>query len=78
MPKSATISKSGKYANIRHWLIKGEGESRIEKGKDVKFTIQDLINGPSSWDGVRNYEARNIMRDYMKIGDYCLFYHSNW
>jgi predicted RNA-binding protein with PUA-like domain len=31
----------------------------------------------SSWEGVRNYEARNILRDKMKSGDVCLFYHSN-
>jgi predicted RNA-binding protein with PUA-like domain len=76
MPKS--LKKSVKFQNIRHWLIKGEGESRIEKGKDVKFSIDDLESlGCSSWDGVRNYEARNIMRDCMKVGDLCFFYHSN-
>lgn len=83
MPKSSKslVTKSVtacKFENTRHWLIKGEGESRIENGKDVKFSIQDLEKGPSCWDGVRNYEARNIMRDCMKIGDLCFFYHSNW
>ena len=62
----------------RYWLIKGEAESRIEKGKDVKFDINDLeAMGTSCWEGVRNYEARNILRDKMKVGDLCFFYHSN-
>jgi predicted RNA-binding protein with PUA-like domain len=54
----------------RFWLIKGEAESRIEKGVDVKFGIDDLQRvGTSCWEGVRNYEARNIMRDKMRVGD---------
>ena len=35
------------------------------------------IDGRTHWDGVRNYQARNIMRDDMTIGDLVLFYHSN-
>ncbi|KAI8319040.1 DUF55-domain-containing protein [Martensiomyces pterosporus] len=60
--------------------MKAEPESRIVKGKDVKFSIDDLRqmeSGTSPWDGVRNYEARNLMRDKMRIGDKVLFYHSN-
>ncbi|KAJ2720917.1 hypothetical protein GGI07_004313 [Coemansia sp. Benny D115] len=60
--------------------MKAEPESRIVKGIDVKFSIDDLRsmkNSTSQWDGVRNYEARNIMRDQMKVGDRVLFYHSN-
>lgn len=63
-----------------HWLIKSEPESRIEDGIDVKFSIDDLIQSPNStscWDGVRNYQARNFMRDKMKVGHQCFFYHSN-
>ncbi|KAJ1990806.1 hypothetical protein H4R33_001585 [Dimargaris cristalligena] len=55
-----------------YWLMKAEPESRFVKGVDVKFSIDDLDNMPnkiSSWDGVRNYEARNILRDKMKVGD---------
>ncbi|RUP46279.1 PUA-like domain-containing protein [Jimgerdemannia flammicorona] len=55
---------------VRYWLMKAEPDSRIVKGKDVKFRT-------SQWDGVRNFEARNIMRDRMKTGDKVLFYHSN-
>ncbi|KAJ2805107.1 hypothetical protein H4R21_001385 [Coemansia helicoidea] len=60
--------------------MKAEPESRIFKGVDVKFSIDDLYamkDSTSQWDGVRNFEARNIMRDRMKLGDKVLFYHSN-
>jgi predicted RNA-binding protein with PUA-like domain len=52
----------------RYWLMKSE--------PDV-FSIDDLERtGVDCWDGVRNYQARNFMRD-MKVGDGVLFYHSN-
>ncbi|KAJ2616853.1 hypothetical protein H4S08_000593 [Coemansia sp. RSA 1365] len=60
--------------------MKAEPDSRIVKGVDVKFSIDDLQamkDSTSPWDGVRNYEARNIMRDKMRTGDKALFYHSN-
>ena len=38
---------------------------------------QLVSDGETHWDGVRNYQARNIMRDDMKVGDFVLFYHSN-
>jgi predicted RNA-binding protein with PUA-like domain len=44
------------------------------------YSIHDLAAEPNQtthWDGVRNYQARNLMRDEMKIGDGVLFYHSN-
>ncbi|RPB21624.1 DUF55-domain-containing protein [Terfezia boudieri ATCC MYA-4762] len=61
-----------------YWLLKAEPESRIEKGKDVKFSIDDLAacKEPAGWDGVRNYAARNNLRA-MKMGDLAFFYHSN-
>jgi predicted RNA-binding protein with PUA-like domain len=53
----------------RYWLMKSE--------EDV-YSIRDLErDGTTFWEGVRNYEARNIMRDEMKVGDQVLFYHSN-
>jgi predicted RNA-binding protein with PUA-like domain len=53
----------------RYWLIKSE--------PDV-YSIRDLErDGRTHWEGVRNYQARNYMRDEMKIGDGVLFYHSN-
>ncbi|CAF9906842.1 MAG: hypothetical protein ALECFALPRED_002668 [Alectoria fallacina] len=61
-----------------YWLMKAEPESRIEKGQDVKFSIDDLkaANHPEGWDGVRNPVARNNMRLMIK-GDMAFFYHSN-
>lgn len=62
-----------------HWLMKSEPESRFENGIDVKFGIEDLKALPDQtgcWDGVRNYQARNFMRQ-MKVGQLAFFYHSN-
>ena len=56
---------------MNYWLMKSE--------PDV-FGIDDLKNRPGRtepWDGVRNYQARNMMRDQMKRGDLAFFYHSN-
>jgi predicted RNA-binding protein with PUA-like domain len=56
---------------MKYWLMKSEPET---------FGIHDLINKPNQtehWDGVRNYQARNMMRDDMKQGDLAFFYHSN-
>ena len=54
----------------KYWLMKSEpGE----------FSLEDLKNAPDRtdhWDGVRNYQARNFMRDEMRQGDRVLFYHS--
>ncbi len=50
------------------------------KSEPDEFSIDDLQNMPGQtehWDGVRNYQARNMMRDDMKIGDQIFFYHSN-
>lgn len=50
------------------------------KSEPETFSIEDLKNRPNqreSWDGVRNYQARNFMRDEMREGDEVLFYHSN-
>ncbi|OZJ03055.1 hypothetical protein BZG36_03773 [Bifiguratus adelaidae] len=72
--------ESEQGSETQYWLMKAEPNSRIVKGKDVKFSIDDLAampNQTSQWDGVRSFEARNIMRDRMKLGDLVLFYHSN-
>lgn len=56
---------------MKYWLMKSE--------PDV-FSFDDLKKRPKKtepWDGVRNYQARNMMRDEMSIGDKILFYHSN-
>ena len=56
---------------MNYWLMKSE--------PDV-FGIDDLKNAPNkteTWDGVRNYQVRNMMRDDMRRGDLAFFYHSN-
>ncbi|MFK8013876.1 MAG: EVE domain-containing protein [Gammaproteobacteria bacterium] len=56
---------------MNYWLMKSE--------PDV-FSIDDLKNAPKKttcWDGVRNYQARNMMRDDMRRGDRVFYYHSN-
>ncbi|MFW5815852.1 MAG: EVE domain-containing protein [Wenzhouxiangella sp.] len=56
---------------MNYWLMKSEPDA---------FGIDDLKSRPDQtepWDGVRNYQARNFMRDAMKIGDAVFFYHSN-
>ena len=56
---------------MKYWLVKSE--------PDV-FSVDDLAECPNQtrwWKHVRNYQARNFMRDEMKVGDKVLFYHSN-
>ena len=53
----------------RYWLMKSEPHVYPWK--------QLIEDGSTHWDGVRNYQARNLMRDEMSIGDLVLFYHSN-
>src|SRR5215211_2960610 len=53
----------------RYWLMKVEPSA---------YSIDDLArDGSTSWEGVRNYQARNFMRDEMQVGDGVLFYASN-
>ena len=48
------------------------------KCEPAAYTIDDLArDGETSWEGVRNYQARNLMRDQMRVGDGVLFYASN-
>ncbi|MCC8626577.1 EVE domain-containing protein [Xanthomonas vesicatoria] len=56
-------------ARKRYWLMKSEPDT---------FSIDDLERvGTEPWNGVRNYQARNFMRDGMHVGDGVFFYHSN-
>ena len=54
---------------MKYWLLKSE--------PDAWSWDNHVKEGASMWDGVRNYQARNMMRDDMKVGDSILFYHSN-
>ena len=56
---------------MSYWLMKSEPD---------EFSIDDLARAPKKtapWTGVRNYQARNFMRDGMRVGDGVLFYHSS-
>ena len=58
-------------AERRYWLFKSE---------PTAYSFADLLgaeNRTAEWDGVRNYQVRNFMRDDMKVGDGVLFYHSS-
>jgi predicted RNA-binding protein with PUA-like domain len=55
--------------SLQYWLLKSEPDC---------YSIDDLKrDSVEPWDGTRNYQVRNMMRDQMKKGDMCLFYHSN-
>lgn len=54
---------------MRYWLLKSEPSS---------YSIEDMARDRvTAWGGVRNYQARNFMRDQMRVGDRAFFYHSN-
>ena len=58
-------------ADRKYWLFKSE---------PTAYSFSDLLKEPdqtAEWDGVRNYQVRNYMRDDMKVGDGVLFYHSS-
>ncbi len=55
----------------QYWLMKSEADC---------FSIDDLLSAKDQttcWDGIRNYEARNMLRDKISVGDLVLYYHSN-
>jgi predicted RNA-binding protein with PUA-like domain len=65
------MAKQKSPSATQYWLVKTEPES---------YSVDDFLNEPkrtTCWDGVRNYQARNMLRDQMKIGDRVLIYHSN-
>ena len=72
MPHNAPLHPGQAHRRpMNYWLIKSEPDA---------FSIDDLKNSPgrkTHWDGVRNYQARNYMRDDMRTGDGVLFYHSS-
>jgi predicted RNA-binding protein with PUA-like domain len=70
-PCLTSVPVSDRAAERRYWLVKSE---------PGVFSFDDLWAAPdrtTGWDGVRNHQARNYMRDDMRIGDGVLFYHSN-
>jgi predicted RNA-binding protein with PUA-like domain len=70
-PKIMPPTSESKVKKPNYWLFKSEPNV---------FSIADLEKAAKSttcWDGVRNYQARNFLRDTIKVGDQVLFYHSN-
>jgi len=54
---------------MNYWLLKSEPSD---------YSIDDLQRDATEpWDGIRNYQVRNMIRDDIKVGDTCIFYHSN-
>jgi predicted RNA-binding protein with PUA-like domain len=69
MPGKAVLLKPNLGNLMNYWLMKSEPGT---------FSIDDLKRCKiEPWDGVRNYQARNMLRDDMKKGDLAFFYHSN-
>lgn len=70
-PRYAAVGVPRRPGEARYWLLKTEPEV---------FSFDDLLRAPGQathWDGVRNFQARNFMRDHMRVGDGVLIYHSN-
>ena len=71
MAEAGSCAGGAKLPEPKYWLFKSEPSA---------YSFHDLLNEENStaeWDGVRNYQARNFMRDDMKEGDRVLFYHSS-
>ncbi|HSG72657.1 MAG TPA: EVE domain-containing protein [Planctomycetaceae bacterium] len=69
MAKQAVKKKSSGKTARRYWLFKSE---------ESCYSIDDLKRDKTTfWDGIRNYQARNMLRDDVQVGDGVLFYHSS-
>ena len=78
VPKSAPYSE-GKWAEALAPRAPGERRYWLVKSEPSVFSFDDLLRAPNCttpWDGVRNFAARNFLRDGMKVGDRVFFYHS--
>jgi predicted RNA-binding protein with PUA-like domain len=78
IPKSAPYSE-GKWAEALTPRKPGEKRYWLVKSEPGVFSFDDLLRAPNRttyWDGVRNFAARNFLRDGMRLGDRVFFYHS--
>lgn len=78
VPKSAPYSE-GKWAEALAPRKPGEKRYWLVKSEPSVFSFDDLLRAPNRttyWDGVRNFAARNFLRDGMRLGDRVFFYHS--
>ncbi len=68
-PLAGDAEATFRRTRMAYWLFKSEPDT---------YSIDDLQrDGRETWDGIRNYQARNMMRDDMRVGDKVLFYHSS-
>ena len=78
-PKSAPYEQ-GAWASVFAPRAKGERRYWLIKSEPDVFSFDDLLQAPdrtTCWDSIRNSGARNFLRDGMKLGDRCFYYHSN-
>ncbi len=78
-PKAKAPHSAGKWAEALAPRRPGEARYWLVKSEPGVFSFDDLLRAPNRtthWDGVRNFAARNFLRDGMKVGDRVLFYHS--
>jgi predicted RNA-binding protein with PUA-like domain len=74
-----TAYEKGKWASAFAPRARGEKRYWLVKSEPQVFSFDDLLRSPGKtihWDGVRNFAARNFLRDGMKVGDLVFFYHS--
>ncbi len=75
--KKATKKKAAKKPPVKNPALAATGYWLMKSEPDA-YSIDDLARDKSAeWDGIRNYQARNFMRDDMRVGDWVFFYHSN-
>ena len=81
MPKEKTTREDkGPWAAALAPRAPGERRYWLVKSEPTTFSFDDLLHSPkktTTWDGVRNFTARNFLRDGMKRGDRVFFYHSS-
>ena len=78
-PEKPPAYEQGKWASAFAPRKKGERRYWLVKSEPSEFSFDDLVRAPgktTSWNGVRNFAARNFLRDGMKLGDQVFFYHS--
>jgi len=79
MPGSSPSYETGKWAAAFAPRARGERRYWLVKSEPEVFSFDDLTAAPrktTGWDGIRNFAARNFLRDGMKRGDLVFFYHS--
>jgi predicted RNA-binding protein with PUA-like domain len=79
MPASSPSYETGKWAAAFAPRARGERRYWLVKSEPDVFSFDDLMKAPkktTGWDGIRNFAARNFLRDGMKRGDLVFFYHS--